>query len=54
MDAEGHLGPRFGSWRDVYDGTLGQPASEHDMEAVPNQSGESNTDELLRRKKRSC
>ncbi|XP_078163431.1 NHL domain-containing protein isoform X2 [Carex rostrata] len=35
-------------------GTPGQPSSQHDTEAVPNQSGESNTDELLRRKKRNC
>ncbi|KAG8653980.1 uncharacterized protein LOC110615805 isoform X2 [Manihot esculenta] len=37
-----------------YTGRLQSPSLRQDMEALPNQSGETNTDVLLRHQKRSC
>lgn len=38
----------------LHTGRLQTPSFQQDMEALPNQSGESSTDELLRRQKRNC
>ncbi|KAJ3677488.1 hypothetical protein LUZ60_003212 [Juncus effusus] len=35
-------------------GSFNQPPAQQDMESIPDQSGESNTDTLLRRQKRNC